>query len=590
MPAIFGFLQGELNAERQATLDRYALSIGAVLPLTFDDLEIHLSGRPIWRGQPLANGSNERKTEIATEYRQSGLEFIHNLEGSFALAISDKRHRKALLAVDRMGIERLTYSTHEKELLFCTSTADIAKSPGFDKSLNEQALFNFLFMHMVPAPESIYQRIYKLPLASLIEFEDGNLRHLTYWRPNYNYSKSQSRSALSEQLRHAMQQAIADSGVDDKTGAFLSGGLDSSSVAGTLSEYTGKPVKTFTVGFGEAEEYDELEFSRMANEHFGCDGREYQMTAADIVDVFPRIAQSYDEPFGNSSAAPTYFCAKFASDNGINHLLAGDGGDELFGGNERYTRQSIFEIYGKLPRWLRDNAIDPLAWSIAPESKIVPLRKFRSYVEQARIPLPARFESWNYMYREGRHTMLTSAFASAVDQQGPVKLMQNVWESAPSNDLLDRMLWYDWRFTLADNDLRKVGTMSALAGVRVSYPMLHPAVVNLSTQIPSSMKIRGNNLRDFFKRAMHEFLPRKILAKRKHGFGLPFGLWLKTDPALGDLVYSAMSDLKKRQIIDPKFLDNLIEQHRSGHASYFGYAIWDLAMLEVWLAHHIDRN
>jgi asparagine synthase (glutamine-hydrolysing) len=225
---------------------------------------------------------------------------------------------------------------------------------------------------------------------------------------------------------------------------------------------------------------------------------------------------------------------------------------------------------------------------ISPESRIVPLRKLRSYVDQASTPLPDRFESWNFMYREGFEQMLNSDFAASVDKYAPMQLMREVWDSAPSDDLLNRMLWYDWRFTLADNDLRKVGTMCELAGIRVSHPMLHHDVVDLSTRVPSGMKIRGTELRSFFKRAMIDFLPAEILSKKKHGFGLPFGLWLKTDPKLAELIYSLLSDLKARRIIDAEFIDNLVAQHRSGHASYFGYAIWDLAMLEAWLARHID--
>lgn len=227
---------------------------------------------------------------------------------------------------------------------------------------------------------------------------------------------------------------------------------------------------------------------------------------------------------------------------------------------------------------------------VSPEGRIPPLSKLRSYVDQALIPLPERFESWNFMYREGGSEMLDADFAAAIDKDAPIKQMRKVWEASPSDDLLETMLWYDWHFTLADNDLRKVGTMCELAGVRVSYPMLHPAVVNLSLRVPPNMKIRGTELRTFFKRAMADFLPSEIIKKKKHGFGLPFGLWLKSDKALGEMIFSHLADLKKRHIIDAKFIDNLIAQHRAGHASYFGYAIWDLAMLEAWLAANRTRG
>jgi asparagine synthase (glutamine-hydrolysing) len=209
-------------------------------------------------------------------------------------------------------------------------------------------------------------------------------------------------------------------------------------------------------------------------------------------------------------------------------------------------------------------------------------------VEQASIPLPDRFENWNVIYREGRPRLLDEEFADSVDLEAPLQLMRDVWDSAPTRNLLERMLWYDWKFTLADNDLRKVGTMCELAGVRVSYPMLHSDVIALSTRVPSSLKMKRLELRTFYKRAMRGFLPDEILNKSKHGFGLPFGQWLKTDPALADLIYSLLSDLKKRRIVSARFLTELVDDHRAGHASYYGYAIWDLAMLEAWLCHHVD--
>ncbi|MEX2495701.1 MAG: asparagine synthetase B family protein, partial [Woeseia sp.] len=483
---------------------------------------------------------------------------------------------------------RVTWAPHPEGLVFATSATAVAGFPGIEASLRQQALYDFLFMHMVPAPRTVYAGISKLPLATALQFDDGRVILERYWSPTYNYARASEFGNLKRSLREGLAAGVTASGVDKATGTFLSGGLDSSSVTGTLAGIQDGPARTFTVGFGEAD-YDELRFARTANKHFSCQPLEHQMRPADIVEAFPRIAAAYDEPFGNSSAAPTYFCAKLAAENGISHLLAGDGGDELFGGNERYIRHGVFEAYKHIPAWLRRSVIEPLVSPFSPEGQFMPLAKLRSYVDQARIPLPDRFESWNFMYREGGEQMLDPEFAASIDRQAPLKRMREVWESAPSDNRLERMLWYDWQFTLADNDLRKVGTMCELAGVRVSYPMLHPDVINLSLRVPPEMKIKGMELRHFFKKAMADFLPAEIIAKKKQGFGLPFGLWLKSDAALAEMIYSYLADLKKRRIIAAHFIDHLIAQHREGHASYFGYAIWDLAMLEAWLAAHTGR-
>ena len=581
---------GKAAAKQEATSHTANTLCIAPHTLETDGICIGLSGEPLFRGNAITpEGWPGVLAAIANRYQSAGAKMLDELEGPFALAILVPAKKRALLAVDRMGVERLTYAARPDVLVFGKRADAVAGFPGIDTALRNQALYDFLFMHMVPAPQTVYEGVYKLPPGSALLYENGQSRKQRYWSPKYNYGDSRDFPALKRDLLDGLSQAVADSGLDTHTGAFLSGGLDSSSVAGTLAGLSEQPARTFTVGFGEAD-YDELRFARIANGHFGCDAHEYAMKPADIVDAFPRIAAAYDEPFGNSSAAPTYFCAKLAADNGVMHLLAGDGGDELFGGNERYLRHWIFELYLRLPATVRRGLVEPALRGVSPEGRIPPLSKLRSYVDQALIPLPERFESWNFMYREGGSEMLDADFAAAIDKDAPIKQMRKVWEASPSDDLLETMLWYDWHFTLADNDLRKVGTMCELAGVRVSYPMLHPAVVNLSLRVPPNMKIRGTELRTFFKRAMADFLPSEIIKKKKHGFGLPFGLWLKSDKALGEMIFSHLADLKKRHIIDAKFIDNLIAQHRAGHASYFGYAIWDLAMLEAWLAANRTRG
>jgi asparagine synthase (glutamine-hydrolysing) len=161
--------------------------------------------------------------------------------------------------------------------------------------------------------------------------------------------------------------------------------------------------------------------------------------------------------------------------------------------------------------------------------------------------------------------------------------MREAWEDCPSDDLLDHMLWYDWKYTLADNDLRKVTLMCELAGVRVSFPLIDEGVVDLSLKVPTAAKISGHELRSFFKSSVRDLLPTEIINKTKHGFGLPFGVWLKTHQPLQELVYDSLSSLKNRQFLNKGFVERVISEHRDGHASYYGSAIWDMMMLEQWL-------
>ena len=440
-------------------------------------------------------------------------------------------------------------------------------------------------LHMVPSPGTIFHGVRKLRPGYCAILEGGAVQERRHWNRRFTETGRAPYEALRQELHDDLRTAVRDSGPDQASGAFLSGGLDSSTVAGVLSEVGPAPARTFTIGFGYPD-YDETDYSRAANARFGCQGHEYVVTGDDIADGFPLIARAYDEPFGNSSALPVYYCAKLARASGVDHLLAGDGGDELFAGNSRYAEQEVFERYQKVPAFLRKGLLEPAlsAWPDAFAFWLV--RKGRGYVDKANIPMPARLETWNFLLRQGTSTILDAGFRSAIDEGGTFRKMQELWDSTPGDSSLNHMLYYDWQHTLADNDLRKVETMSALAGVRVSYPMLHPAVVDLSMRIPPSLKMPGTRLRDFYKRAMTGWLPDEIIHKKKHGFGLPFGLWLQETPRLRQQIDDNLSAFRSRGVVRPELIDRLLHLHGQDDAKYYGVFIWVLAMLEQWLREH----
>ncbi|MEM8984541.1 MAG: asparagine synthase-related protein [Pseudomonadota bacterium] len=537
-------------------------------------------------GEPRAAGSAIGIERLVELIRKDPIAATSRLEGEFSLAFIDRATSEVLVAIDKMGIGRATYATSESLLAFSSNALDVRSV--VDAKVSNQAIHDFLFFHMVPSPQTVFDGISKLPLAHLLQWSPGQgAQAQPYWQPKYADGPG-AQHDLAAALNDALGRAVRSAATPD-CGAFLSGGLDSSTVAGYLAKVSDTPARTFSIGFG-VPEYDELKYARIAASHFGCDATELNVTSSDIVESFEHIARQFDEPFGNSSVIPTYCCAKLAKEHGITTMLAGDGGDELFGGNERYAKQRIFERYFLLPRAVRRGLIEPFANRFHPELSPLPFRKLKSYVDQAQIRLPHRLVSWNFAFREGVDSLLDDDFAASVNKRSPHEHMQEVYDAFPSDEYLDRFLVYDWRITLADNDLRKVGQMCDLAGVKVRYPMLDDAVVAMSTDVPPMLRMQGNKLRYFFKEAMRGFLPEAILTKPKHGFGLPFGVWLKDDASLRELVFSYLLDLKKRGMFKASFIDNLVDRHAGGHASYFGYFIWDLAMLECWLSLHIDAQ
>jgi len=545
------------------------------------------------RGQPwfAADGGKrawqgfERPADrLLDDYLRLGDGLLERLGGRFALAIIDTRRQRTLLAVDPMGIDRIAFAHDHGTLVFGTSAEAVARTPGRTVRLDPDALFDYLVLHMVPSPGTIFRGVRKLRPGWCATIERGVLTERRYWNQRFTDARLPFES-LRQQLHDDLREAVRACQPGSESGAFLSGGLDSSTVAGLLSEVGAGPARTFTIGFGHPD-YDETEFSRAANARFGCDAHEYIVRGEDIADGFAKIARAYDEPFGNSSALPVYYCAKLAHDSGVSHLLAGDGGDELFAGNSRYAEQEVFERYRRLPGFIRRGMIEPVLGLWPRRLDFWLTRKGRGYVEKANVPLPARLETWNFLLRQGTATVLHPDFRSAIDEGGIFRRMQELWDATPGGDTLSHMLYYDWQHTLADNDLRKVETMSALAGVRVSYPMLHPQVVELAMRIPSSTLMPGAQLRDFYKRAMTGWLPDLIIHKKKHGFGLPFGLWLQETPRLRQQIDDNLSAFRSRGVVQPELVERLRHLHGQDDARYYGVFIWVLAMLEQWLQEH----
>jgi asparagine synthase (glutamine-hydrolysing) len=268
----------------------------------------------------------------------------------------------------------------------------------------------------------------------------------------------------------------------------------------------------------------------------------------------------------------------------VAHLLGGDGGDELFAGNERYAKQTVFEHYQRVPGWVRRALLEPLVDRLP--GGVSAFRKAQSYVRQANVPLPDRLQTYNFLNRFPVAAIFEPDLLAAIDPEQPRRFERETYHRPRDASALNRMLYLDWQITLADNDLRKVTRACELAGIEVSYPLLDDAVVELSTRIPSAQKLRHGRLRHFYKEATRDFLPAAIIEKKKHGFGLPFGVWLVEHAGLRDLARDSLEALKERRLIRPDFIDRVLALHAEQHASYYGELVWVLVVLELWLAAH----
>jgi len=511
------------------------------------------------------------------QYDHDLASLYQKLSGQFWFVIVDNCSGNTTVCNDHFGFVPCFYAITDQAIHISDSLK--ALKGELSLTLSEQSLFNYVYFHCIPSPNTIFNETEKLEPGKVLTIEqNGNALTQLLYKPVFEQSLSDVESA------HQQCLSIIDSAVlkniNTDTGAFLSGGLDSSSVAGMLARHD-KKARTFSVGF-DIPEYDETKYAKITAKHFATEHQVLYLQPDDTVDKFVEVAQYFDEPFGNSSAMATYFCAAFAKQHGITRLLAGDGGDELFAGNTRYAKQKIFGLYQGLGKGMQ--SISKSLFCHSGLGKLPVASKVASYIRQAEIPMPDRLESYNFVNRFGAQQMFNSDFLQAVDPFQPIKQQRQRYQECTSDELVNQMLYLDWKYTLADNDLVKVSRMCELAGVDVKYPLLDKSLVDFSCLVPANIKLPGKQLRKFYKDTVKGFLPDATLTKSKHGFGLPFGMWMKDTPALKSLALDNLLAFKKRHIIQDSLIDKVLDAHHNQHAGYYGELIWILVVLELWLA------
>ncbi len=533
-------------------------------------------------GEPRLAGILASASQLLACWQASGVAALQQISGPFSLAVMDSKTGQTWLAIDRSGIHTLSFAVRNKQLIFASRSDAVAAHPDVGGQLSLQSLYHYLYFFDIPAPATIFEGVEKLLPGQYVCFRNGQLERNFYWKMRYRDQPRHDFEEMSSRFHEILNASIARSADKDATAAFLSGGTDSSTVAGKLAEFQNKAARTYSIGFA-ADGFDEMEYARIAGRRFGLDMREYYLRPADILSAIPVIAAHYDEPFANESAVPSYFCARLAQADGYQVMLAGDGGDEIFGGNSRYAKQKVFEAYHALPALLRHGLIEPLA-SMPGLDRLPPTRKLQSYLRQANVPLPERMESYNYTYQQPLDQMFSADFLAAIDPALPVAALKDAYQRADSASCINQMLHLDLKFTLADNDLRKVNGMCEAAGIAVHYPLLDDAMVAFSGEVPPDWKVRGQQLRWFYKKALQGYLPDEIINKRKHGFGLPFGIWARDDAPLRERIEDRLSDFKKRGWLQPAYLEHIRSEHMTGHATYYGKMLWVIVTLEEWLA------
>jgi len=539
------------------------------------------------------SGRRENTTAalLAALYDRFGSSFVEKLRGSFSFVLWDRRERTLLAAIDEVGVKRLVYYDDGKVLLIASRIDALTRYHGIDREINPRAIANVLNFSANLAPETIFARVHRLTPGTVLRFAAGQTRLETYWDMRYNPEHRPNELQLSRELESVVERSVAANCQDHSSvglGAFLSGGTDSSTIVGMMARTGQDPVKAFSIGFQE-QSFNELEYAEIAAKKFSAEHHTYLVGPEDCFDALPRMIASFDEPFGNSSAIPTYFCARLAAQHGVRVLLAGDGGDEMFGGNEWYATDKIFGAYQSVPSVLRKGLIEPILAGLPMRNGLV--GKARSYVRRSNLPGLERIMSYHFLCAHPPRDVFEKDFLATLADYSVLEVPARYYAQAPARDHLDRMLYSDVKIILGDSDLPKVTTMSEVAGVQVRFPFLDRSVAEFSGRIPANLKVKGFQKRYLFKRAFQDLLPVEILEKKKHGFGIPVSTWLKSDRRMRELASDALLSARAfgRGYFQRNFIEDLFRKHEADETPYYGDILWTFLALELWHCHFVDQ-
>jgi asparagine synthase (glutamine-hydrolysing) len=539
--------------------------------------------------QALAGRQNLETGLLATLYRMEGPRFLRRLRGAFALALWDSQDQTLLLAIDRFGMKRLHYVSDGHRAAFASKPTALLAAPRVEGRLDLTAIYNYLNFGYVPAPDSIFAEVARLEPGHYLLLSPGRAVREQYWDASYG-ERAISEAEAAATVYRLTEEAVADALQDvtpKQAGAFLSGGTDSSTVLGLMTRVSGERVNAFSIGFDE-DRYNELSYATLAARHFDATHYTSIVKPEDALAVLPALIEGYDEPFANNSSLGTLVCARLAREMGVTQLLAGDGGDEIFGGNERYRTDRIFARYQSIPGVVRRRVLEPVLLQL-PEAPGA-FGRAQRYIRRANIPNPRRFYSYEFFFAREGCELLSPDFRAAVAVDAPNTVIEGHYGRARATAELNRLLYLDLKLTIGDNDLLKVTRTAELADVGVRFPLLHPALVEFTNSLPASYKVRGLEKRYLFKRAFRTLLPEATLTKRKHGFGVPTSVWLKDHAGFRELARDTLLSSRTRQrgYFRHGAVETLFARHGGDSTPYYGDILWAVLMLELWHRRHFD--
>ena len=534
------------------------------------------------------NGDSECLVHLYEDY---GDDLVHRLRGMFAFAIWDAAAKRLLLARDRVGKKPLYWREDGDSLAFGSELKALLADPALTPSLDLVALHHYLTYQYVPAPWSIFEGIRKLPPGHLLSWQDGVAKVSRYWRLDCTERPVGSVPEEAERLRSLLLDATKVRMLSERPlGAFLSGGVDSSAVVAAMARQTSRPVKTFSIGF-EERRFDEREHARRLAEYYGTDHQEFVVTP-DATDVLPMLARHFDEPFADASAIPSYYVARMSSQH-VTVVLTGDGGDESFGGYQRYV---VMGMAGRapVPQFAR-RPLRSLGSAIVRRGGSGALGKFGRAAAmlaepvQGRYAVPHRYARlMSYFTPEQKLVLYSGALRDQLADVNSYELLYEAFEESRARSDVCRLMDVDVQTYLPGDLLPKVDITTMSCSLEARSPFLDHHLMEWAAGLPGPLKVRSRTTKYLLKQAMMPWLPNELISRPKQGFGVPLASWLREE--LRDLSWDVLTDVtaRSRGLFRPEAVASLLSEHGQGvdHST----RIWALIQFELWHRNFIDAR
>ena len=544
--------------------------------------------------ESLARLGHEFHTDSDTEvvlaaYERYGADCPVHLRGMFAFAVYDERTEELLLARDRVGKKPVLYAETPAGLVFGSEFQALLKHPDVGRDVDREAIHHYLSFMCVPAPLTAFRQIRKLEPGHTLRYSrrTGDLKTARYWRPDFSRKIKITEEEAGERAVELLREAVRVRLMSEvPLGAFLSGGVDSSAVVALMSEVSSSPVKTFSIGFEEAD-FSELHHARRVAEHVGADHHEF-VVRPDAMEVLPTLVEHYGEPYADSSAIPTYYVARETRRH-VTVALNGDGGDECFAGYERYAAMKLAGSYRRLPGFVREGLIRQAA-NLLPTSELrrSRARSLKRFVAAAGLPHVERYMRWVSALDAGaKRELYTEDFRRETEGIDPSDFLAPWFAGANGSGIVDAALLADTMTYLPNDLLVKVDIASMAVSLEARSPFLDHHVIEFAASLPENLKLRGVTTKYILKRVLSKLLPAENLKRPKQGFGVPVGHWLRKEMQ-GFLRETLLSDrFARRNLFRPAEVARMVELHTRGERDYTSQ-LWTLLMLELWFERFID--